>query len=49
MMGCGLYYKSFAIVIYNRKDNGQYYKTTIIAKASLSQDYKLQLQLQIEA
>ncbi len=28
---CGLYYKSFTIVIYNRNDNGLYYKTTIVA------------------
>jgi hypothetical protein len=26
---CGLYYKSFTIVIYDRNDSGQYYKTTI--------------------
>jgi hypothetical protein len=26
---CGLYYKCFTIVIYNRNDSGQYYKTTI--------------------
>jgi hypothetical protein len=25
----GLYYKCFTIVIYNRNDSGQYYKTTI--------------------
>jgi hypothetical protein len=25
----GLYYKSFTIVIYNRNDSGQYYKSTI--------------------
>jgi hypothetical protein len=31
---CGLYYKSFTIVIYDRNDSGQYYKTTITAKAS---------------
>jgi hypothetical protein len=39
--GCGLYYKSLTIVIYNRNDfiivkndrndSGQYYKTTITA------------------
>ncbi len=34
----GLYfYKYFTIVIYNRNDSGQYYKNTIIVKASLSQ------------
>ncbi len=27
----GLYYKSFTIVIYNRNDNGLYYKTMIVA------------------
>ncbi len=32
---CGLYYKSFMIVIYNRNDSGLYYKTTITTKASL--------------
>jgi len=26
---CGLYYKCFMIVIYNRNDSGQYYKTRI--------------------
>jgi hypothetical protein len=26
---CGLYYKCFTIVIYDRNDSGQYYKTTI--------------------
>jgi hypothetical protein len=26
---CVLYYKCFTIVIYNRNDSGQYYKTTI--------------------
>jgi hypothetical protein len=26
---CGLYYKCFMIVIYDRNDSGQYYKTTI--------------------
>jgi hypothetical protein len=25
---CGLYYKSFTIVTYDRNDSGQYYKTT---------------------
>ncbi len=28
---CGLYYKSFMIVIYDHYDNGLYYKTTIAA------------------
>ncbi len=28
---CGLYYKSFTIVIYNCNDNGLYCKTIIIA------------------
>jgi hypothetical protein len=32
----GLYYKSFAIVIYDRNDNGLYYKTTIIANLALA-------------
>jgi hypothetical protein len=27
---CGLYYKSFTMVIYDRNDSGQYYKTTIM-------------------
>ncbi len=26
----GLYYKCFMIVIYDRNDSGQYYKTTIM-------------------
>jgi len=26
---CGLYYKQVTIVIYDRNDSGQYYKTTI--------------------
>ncbi len=26
---CGLYYKSFTIIIYDRNDSGQYYKTMI--------------------
>ena len=33
---CGLYYKSFTIIIYDRNDSGQYYKTKITVKASLS-------------
>jgi hypothetical protein len=33
---CGLYYKCFMIVIYDRNNSGQYYKTTILARASLS-------------
>ncbi len=32
----GLYYKHFTIVIYDRNDSGQHYKTAITAKASLS-------------
>ncbi len=32
----GLYYKCFMIVIYDRNDSGQYYKSTIVVKASLS-------------
>jgi len=28
---CGLYYKSFTIVIHEHNNNGLYYKTTIIA------------------
>ena len=31
-----LYYKCFTIVIYDRNDCGQYYKPTIIIKASLA-------------
>ncbi len=27
---CGLYYKSFTIIIYNHNDRGQYYKTMIM-------------------
>ena len=30
-ISCGLYYKSFTIVIYDRNDNGLYYKTMIVA------------------
>ncbi len=32
----GLYYKIFTIVIYDRNAIGQYCKTTIVVKASLS-------------
>jgi hypothetical protein len=32
----GLYYKSFTIVIYNRNDNGLFYKTTILANLALA-------------
>ncbi len=39
---CGLYYKSFKIVIYDRNDSGQYCKAMITAKPSLSLDRKLQ-------
>ncbi len=33
---CGLYYKSFTIVIYYHNDNGLYYKTTIVANLALA-------------
>jgi hypothetical protein len=33
---CGLYYKCFTIVIYDRNDSVQYYKTMIVVKTSLS-------------
>jgi hypothetical protein len=33
---CGLYYKCFTIIIYDRNDSGQYYKTMIVVKAILS-------------
>ncbi len=33
---CGLYYKCLTIITYDRNDSGQYYKTTIVVKASLS-------------
>ena len=33
----GLNYKCFMIVIYNRNDSGQYYKTMITTKASQGQ------------
>ncbi len=36
MFTCGLYYKIFTIVTYNRNAIGQYYETTIVVKASLS-------------
>ncbi len=29
---CGLYYKSFTIIIYDHNDSGQYYKTMNDAK-----------------
>ncbi len=29
-LDCGLYYKSFTIVIYNCNDSGQYYETIIM-------------------
>ncbi len=49
LMISGLYYKNFMIVIYDRNDSGQYYKTTITivftirakAKASLSENRNL--------
>ncbi len=31
---CGLYYKRFMIVIYERNAIGQYYKTTIVVNAN---------------
>jgi hypothetical protein len=31
----GLYYKSFTIVIYDRNDNGLYYKTMIVANLTM--------------
>jgi hypothetical protein len=33
---CGLYYKSFTVVIYNLNDNGLYYKTMIVANLALA-------------
>jgi len=46
---CGLYYKSFTIVIYNHNDNGLYYKTTIIANLawprSVNFDHKVRCKL----
>jgi hypothetical protein len=45
---CGLYYKQVTIVIYNRNDSGQYYKTTItivIDDLSLSDASKVMLQI----
>jgi len=44
-MFCGLYYKCFIIVIYNYNVSVQYYKTTIIIKASLSYDRNLRSKL----
>jgi hypothetical protein len=35
-MSCGQYYKCFTIIIYDRNDSGQHYKTVIVVKASLS-------------
>ncbi len=35
-LASGLYYKNFMIVIYDHNVIGQYYKTTIVAKASPS-------------
>ena len=34
-ISCGLYYKSFTIVIYDRNDNGLYYKTMIVANLTM--------------
>ncbi len=31
----GLYYKSFTIIIYDRNDNGLYYKTVIVANLTM--------------
>ncbi len=31
-----MYYKSFTIIIYDRNDNGLYYKTTIVANLALA-------------
>ena len=33
---CGLYYKTITIVIYDRNDNGLYYKTAIVANFALA-------------
>jgi hypothetical protein len=33
---CGQDYKSFTFVIYNRNDNGLYYKTMIVANLALA-------------
>ncbi len=52
----GQYYKSFTIVIYDRNDNGLYYKTTIVANLttiianlalarSVNYDHKLRCKL----
>jgi hypothetical protein len=58
---CGLYYKSFTIVIYNRNDStiviydcsdsGKYYKTMILAILALSRsvNYDRKIMLQIGA
>jgi|CryBogDrversion2_11_1035321.scaffolds.fasta_scaffold358832_1 hypothetical protein len=40
---CGLYDKRLTIVINDGNDSGQYYKTMMTAKASLSLDRKLRL------
>jgi hypothetical protein len=47
---CGLYYKSFTIIIYDRNDNGLYYKTmiisnltTIVANLALARSIKYEL------
>ncbi len=39
---------SFTTVIYERNDISQYNKTTIAAKASLSEDCKLRLQVMLQ-
>jgi hypothetical protein len=41
----GLYYKSFTIVIYDRNDNGLYYKTTIIANLALARSVNYDLKV----
>jgi len=33
---CGLYYKCFMIVSYDRNDSGLYYKTTIVYNLALA-------------
>jgi hypothetical protein len=36
VFNCGLYYKRFTIIIYDRNDNGLYYKTTITTCLALA-------------
>jgi len=33
---CALHYKCFTILMHDHNDSGQYYKTSIVIKASLS-------------